>query len=255
MYFSEAALTDLADCYAALDAKLGRLVESYVGLQLKQARAREFASQGFPRRLKTMARCIKNVFALIPPERRELPTADELSDATINIQGFVFNAYGAVDNLAWIWLSEKGQKRHDGTSIPDKHVGLGPDNTSVRQTFSADFQTYLGSLDEWLKFLANLRHALAHRIPLYIPPYVIQDADAGAYNELAEKIHAAIKAQDFSAYDALSTERLKLGRFQPWISQSFAEGAKPVVFHPQMLSDFNTIDELGGKMLVELRGQ
>jgi hypothetical protein len=255
MFFSEAALKNLADGYAGLDARLNKLVESYVGLQLSQARAREFASQGFPRRLKTMARCIKNVFTLIPPERQALPTVDELSDATINIQGFVFNTYGAVDNLAWIWLSEKGKKRSDGTPIPDAHVGLGPDNTSVRQTLSAEFQAYLTTLDDWLKFLANLRHALAHRIPLYIPPYVIQDADVAAYNELAEKMNAAIKAQDFSAYDALSAERLKLGRFHPWISQSFAEGAKPVVFHPQMLSDFNTLEELGGKMLVELRGK
>jgi hypothetical protein len=65
-------------------------------------------------------------------------------------------------------------------------------------------------------------------------------------------MNAAIKTRDFSAYDALSAERLKLGRFQRWISQSFAEGAKPMMFHPQMLSDFNTIDELGGKMVVEL---
>jgi hypothetical protein len=72
--------------------------------------------------LKTMARCIQNVFALIQPERQELPTVDELSDATINIQSFVFNSYGAIDNLAWIWVSEKGQKRGDGTPILDNHL-------------------------------------------------------------------------------------------------------------------------------------
>ena len=104
--------------------------------------------------------------------QKEHPTADELSDATINIQGFVFNTYGAVDNLAWIWLSEKGQKRRDGTPIPDKHVGLGHDNKSVRQTLSADFQAYLTGVDEWLKFLASLRHALAHRIPLWTWPRI-----------------------------------------------------------------------------------
>ncbi|MGY3582566.1 hypothetical protein ACVIGB_008369 [Bradyrhizobium sp. USDA 4341] len=158
------------------------------------------------------------------PARQELPTADELSDATINIQGFVSDAYGALDNLARIWVSEKGQKRSDGTPIRDTHVGLGPDNKSVHQILSAECRAYLTGLNEWLKFLANLRHALVHRIPLYIPPYVIQDADVTAYNELADKMNAAIKAQDFAAYDALSAERLKLGRFQPWISQSFARG-------------------------------
>jgi len=36
-----------------------------------------------------------------------------------------------------------------------------------------------------LKFvhIAELRHALAHRIPLYIPPYVIQAADEAAYKD------------------------------------------------------------------------
>ncbi len=254
MYFSQAALTNLADGYAALDEKLSKLVEGYVVLNLQQPRAREFASQGFPRRVKTMARCIKNVFALIPPERHQLPTSDELSDATINIQSFIFNTYEAVDNLAWIWVSEKGQKRGDGTSIPDAHVGLGRKNISVRQLLPATLQTYLATLDEWMDYLASLRHALAHRIPLYIPPYVIEDADAAAYDELAKKMSAAIKALDFAAYDALSAEQPTLGRFQPWISQSFAEGAKPVVFHPQLLADFNTVDELGRKVLAELSG-
>lgn len=252
MYFSQDALKMLAEGYSAIDIKLNRLIASYGALDLKNARAREFARQGFPRRLKVMVRCIKNVFTLIPPEREALPSADELADATINIQGFVFNTYASIDNLAWIWMFEKGQKRHDGTPIPDNYVGLGPNNESVRGTLSPEFQAHLSGLDDWLKFLAGLRHALAHRIPLYIPPYVIQNADAAAYNGLAAKLAAAVKKKDFVAYDALSSERLKLGRFQPWISQSYAEGAKPVVFHPQMLSDFNTVDELGQKMLAEL---
>jgi hypothetical protein len=83
---------------------------------------------------------------------------------------------------------------------------------------------------------------------------VIRDADVAAYHELAGRMNDAINAQDLSAYDALSAERLSLGRFQPWISRSFAEGAKPVVFHAQMLSDFKTIEELGRKMLEELSG-
>jgi hypothetical protein len=78
-----------------------------------------------------------------------LPRGDteELSDATINVQSFVFNVFGALDNLAWIWMEEHGQKRADGTPIPDGHIGLGPKNTSVRATFSTDFQTYLATLD------------------------------------------------------------------------------------------------------------
>jgi hypothetical protein len=38
-----------------------------------------------------------------------------------------------------------------------------------------------------------------------------------------------------------------------WFQHSFEEGAKPVVLHPQMLADFNTVNELGHKMLDELK--
>ena len=107
-------------------------------------------------------------------------------------------------------------------------------------------------LDGWFLQIGNLRHALAHRIPLYIPPYVIQDADAAAYRDFEIKMTEAIKQQEFTEYDRLSIEQLKLGRFRPWVQHSFEEGAKPIVFHPQMLADFNTIDELGQKMIQEL---
>jgi hypothetical protein len=48
----------------------------------------------------------------------------------------------------------------------------------VRTSLSQEFQDYLKALEAW--HLADLRQALAHRIPLYIPPYVIERKDLGA---------------------------------------------------------------------------
>jgi hypothetical protein len=192
-YYSDKAILELAEGYKVIDAKLNKLIEGYYVLPYKNARAREYASYGFGRRLKVMVRCIDNVFQKIPPERSGIPSRDELSDATINIQSFVFNVFGSIDNLAWIWMHERGQKRADGTPIPNKHVGLGPDNIAVRTTLSQGFQDYLKSMDDWFKYLANLRHALAHRIPLYIPPYVIQTKDEPAYRDLESKMFDAGK--------------------------------------------------------------
>lgn len=61
----------------------------------------------------------------------------------------------------------------------------------------------------------------------------------------------AVKFHDYAEYDRVSTEQLKLGRFRPWVQHSFEEGATPIVFHAQMLSDFNTVDALAHKMLAE----
>ena len=61
----------------------------------------------------------------------------------------------------------------------------------------------------------------------------------------------AAKMGDFKEYDRLSAEQLRLGRFRPWVQLSFEENARPVVFHKQMLADFDTLDKLAHKMLGE----
>lgn len=225
---------------------------SYVARHFVDAKAREYATQGFPRRLKILVRCIDKVFEILPPDRSEVPTRDELSDATINIQAFVLNVFGSIDNLAWIWVQEKRLTNEDGTPIPNSRVGLGAKNKLVRDSFSKEFQEYLKSLDVWFDAMGNFRHALAHRIPFYIPPYVVTTDKEAAYRELEDRMTDAIKRKDFAEYDRLSVDQMKLAVFRPWMQQSFEEKAKPIVFHAQVLADFNTIEELGRKMLEEL---
>jgi hypothetical protein len=121
MYFSEEALKSLAKEYSAMPNKLDILMKKFILLDTTNPRTREFASQGFARRVKIMVLCITNVFSAVPPERSDVPSRDELSNATINVQSFVFNVFGAIDNLAWIWMMEHGQRRRDGTPISKTH--------------------------------------------------------------------------------------------------------------------------------------
>jgi hypothetical protein len=110
----------------------------------------------------------------------------------------------------------------------------------------------LKNLDPWFEYLADFRHALAHRIPLYIPPYAIPRDNLAAYHELERRKLHLLQQWDFHGIDQLEREQLALGAFQPWMQHSFTEGAKPIPFHPQMLADFNTVDEVGRKLLAEL---
>ena len=155
MYFSQEALKNLADGYSALDTKLDKLIEGYVGLQLSQPRAREFASQGFPRRLKTMARCIKNVFGLIPRTAKSFRQRTNSRTLRLIFRALCLTPMERLIILRGYW-SLRREKNGATRRIPDKHIGLGPDNTSVRQTLSPEFQAYLAGLDEWLRFLAEI---------------------------------------------------------------------------------------------------
>jgi hypothetical protein len=64
MYFSQQALDEMSDARAAIGGKYESLLMKYVMLPLKDATAKEYATQGFPRRLGVMAHCIHNVFKM-----------------------------------------------------------------------------------------------------------------------------------------------------------------------------------------------
>ena len=102
--------------------------------------------------------------------------------------------------------------------------------------------------DEWFAYLDDFRHALAHRIPLYIPPYRVLTSQVADHQQLRGRETEVLIRGDLEERKRVTAERLALGGFAPCIMHSFEEEAA----HPQMLGDFKTIEELAQKMLVEL---
>jgi hypothetical protein len=251
MYFSNEALDELRRGHRQVAWKCQCLVWSYLSRNYRDSRAKEYAVHGFSRRLKTLARCIDNVFIILPPDRADLPSCNELFDAMINIQAFVFNSFGSIDNLAWIWVLEKGITKN-GLPIPNREVGLGKRYKLVRASFSTEFQEYLKGLDDWFDHLAEWRHALAHRIPLYIPPCAIPKDKEALYRQLEDCKIEPWKCGDFAECTRLKAEQEALGTFLPEMRHSFEEQSGAVSFHPQLLTDFLTIEGLAQKMLEEL---
>lgn len=252
MFFSQQALNEMSEAREAIGGKYESLLMKYVTLPLKDATAKEYATQGFPRRLGVMAHCIYNVFTILPPEKEEIPARTQIFDATVNIQAFLVNSFGCIDNLARIWIHEKPVTTERGKPLPKGEIGLAVHHTRVRTSLSQAFQDYLKTLDGWLTFMGNFRHALAHRIPLYIPPYAVRPQDEATYNEIEQKMIQASVKGELAEHGALATEQQKLMRFLPWMHHSYLEEGKPAVFHPQLLADFHTIEELGLKMHAEL---
>src|SRR6267154_518591 len=116
----------------------------------------EYTFHGFLRRLGTLERCIQNVYSLYPPTRSDIPSRETCVDLTINLQSFVFNIFGCLDNLAWIWVIERAIVNKNKHPLKETQVGFR--NDIVKCSFSADFQTYLNGLDQWFTHLENYRH-------------------------------------------------------------------------------------------------
>lgn len=212
---------------------------------------REFTKDGVVRRLRLTGHAIRRVFEVIPLQAEEAG-ADARYDATLFLHAFLINIYGALDNMGKVWCSEADVRTATGQPIPKKHIGLGPKNQSVRETLSSDFQASLKGADGWFEYLEDYRHALAHRIPFYIPPRTLSEEEGEEWKRFEAEIAASSIANDSARWEELSAKQSQLGTFKPVIMHSYSESARPVLFHGQLIADFATVVDLGEKMMVEL---
>jgi hypothetical protein len=249
-YYSKKHLEKIREQRQQIQRKTNTLLLQFVGYKFTNQKAIEYAQHGFARRIQVLNRCIQNLFKIIPAGVVKIPKKERLHDATINLQAFFANAYGCIDNLAWIWVHERGLAK----KVKRGDVGLRKHNTKVRKTFSPELQAFLSSRDAWFKYLAEFRHALGHRVPPYIPPGCVRRRDAAAYNELQQRMNEAIATFRPGEYERLLEEQSKLYIFQPITTHSFNEATGTIRFHQQMLVDFLTVEELAFKMLDELKG-
>jgi hypothetical protein len=247
-YLDKKTIADLREKISEIDGTTDRLTLRYTAFPFKNELAREYARHGFARRLGTLQRCIQNVFRTVPPNAVKVPTRIKLHDVQINLQAFIANVYGCIDNLAWVWVHERGL----AIQISRGRVGFRKHHTEVRSSLSQEFQIHLQGLDTWLNYVIEYRDALAHRVPLYIPPGRVRPKDVHQYNELMTAMNDALNRLDPTEYERLAVEQSKLLVFQPLMTHSITEATAHFAYHVQMIADFRTVDELGRKMLLEL---
>ena len=132
-----------------------RMLGEYLTVSLSNEAAREYARHGFVRRLGTLKRCIENVYSIYPPERFDKPSRNECLDLAINLQSFMFNVFGCIDNLAWVWVKDREIQDKQGRPLRAQQVGLRSGCVDVYQTFSPDFQKYLVSREKWFGYLED----------------------------------------------------------------------------------------------------
>lgn len=249
-YFKKAQLEQFREKLPTIGPKTERLMLALTAFQFEHERAQEYARHGVARRIQTMRRCIENVFKLVPPGAVKVPSRPRLKDAEINIQAFLANTYGTVDNLGWVWVYETGLS----DKVGQRDVGLRSKNKAMRASLSKELREYLEGLDDrWFNWLVEYRDAFAHRIPLYIPRGVVLQSRVDAYNDLTRRMTDALNGFRPYEYETLEAEQNKLLSFQPWITHSVRDAQGHYVFHAQMIADFLTIEELAQKMLAALR--
>jgi hypothetical protein len=251
MTYSAEQAEEIAAARSEWLSRSGDLALSLLSYDSRSSRSSETLTHGLCRRLRLIDHLVRRVVEVLPPDEPN-PTTTALLDVTAFLHAFMINIAGAIDNLARAWCLEAGLTEPNGKPLRDSYVGLGPGNKTVRETLSRDFRSYLVATDTWFEYLESYRHALAHRIPLYIPPRQLGPTAQARYKELEDELATLRIRRDFKRWDEILNEQAKLGVFDPLMMHSFGEGARPVRFHGQMVCDLATLVELGERMVKQL---
>jgi hypothetical protein len=212
-------------------------------------RAREFMLHGAARRIGVLRRSVEQIFALFPPSTERPLPRDVLSDVQINLHAFVINLFGTLDNWAWAFVCRHGLEKAIGGR---KHVGL---FTAKTQAYlPAAIAEYVTSKDiaTWHRdYLTGYRDALAHRIPLYLPPATWTPEEGRRYSQLDLERGECIRTHRWDRYEEICVLQEAIGRpcFAFLHSFSGADASRPVYLHPQLLCDSATILAIGGRFL------
>lgn len=243
--YSEETLREIDEKKTKWLASADALILSYLRRKYGTEGAYEYSRHGLSRRIGALQHTLERTFSILPPDIRGFADKYARKDAEAFVQCFLVNVYGALDNIARIWCIETNVRSAKGDPIPDGMIGFGPKNTLVRKSLPENIRVYLEGCDSWFRYLESYRHAVAHRIPVYIPPSVLNDKEAAEFDRIESAIVQANKVGDFVRWSKLIDEQKTLGRFAPVIMHSFGESARPVALHAQMIADIATVVEIG----------
>jgi hypothetical protein len=229
---------------ALQDLMLRNVIE---GESLSNQGAREYLHRGVGRRLNVIHLAISRIYDLFPPSRvQPLPKAT-LNEVQVYLHAFVINLSGIFDCWAWAFVL-----RHSLLSSIGGPRDVGMFLQKTQRFLPAVLQSYVASdpLKSWHeKYLKSFRDALAHRIPLYIPPSAYTTDDGRRFNELEQQKLVLLRAGNAEEAHRIMDEQEELGTAALVFMQELTSDAtaQPVFFHPQVNSDAATVLEFGNK--------
>lgn len=127
---------------------------------------------GVARRTKFIWISLKNIIRLIHPEREQPLLQDQVEEAARDLNVIYINIRGALDNFAWLLVELFGEERT--RKLPPTQIGLFGEKFLRDKNFT-EVKTFINKYSGWNSELKKRRDPAAHRIPLSVPPALIDE--------------------------------------------------------------------------------
>lgn len=189
-YFRHTAehLHALNVCDAIIDSftSIVRLSQSVTSIEAKtQLRF------GAAPRTKFIWLSLRNLIRLAPPERIEPLLLDDVDEVARDLNVIYINIRGTLDNLAWALIDLFGDERTK--RLPAMSVHLFGKELLADANFT-EVAKFVSDFAGWNSELKTRRDPAAHRIPLTVPPSVLDKAAQAEYERIAGEYNKALNA-------------------------------------------------------------
>ena len=219
---------------------------------LSNERAITHLNFGAARRTRMIWGGFRQLSNLIPPDRSEPMTHDDVFEAARALNDIYIHSRGTLDNYGWtlinLFCNEDSFRRNE--------VDLFGRRFQSEPSLKEFYESLAPYLD-WNREIKERRDPVAHRIPLSVPPSLFTDDDQVRFSDLNDRYNAAIIrfAELASAQaaqheretaeaeaDRLYLEMQRIGRFSPIIVHDPKEGGTRI--YPTVPQDIGKLVQI-----------
>jgi hypothetical protein len=215
---------------------------------LRNLQARHFALYGAGRRFGMLWAAYRSILSIVTVGRKEPLSGDDVRTVSRDLNTIYINIVGTIDNYAWCLRHECGSPAVQ--ALQDTRIGLFG-KAFIEDTCFSKLRPQVVRFQTWFEDLRTRRDPAAHRIPLSVPPAVLQSDDAKRYQAIEDEISTALRSLDFASVDRLHTEQQQLGRFLAAFLHHPDEALTP--FYPTVPQDLGYLVRISDSVREFLR--
>ena len=210
LYFTKRAIHmhTLTVSDAVLKAQTDSLILSG---KLANEEAAHFLRYGVGRRLGHIWAAYRNMLEVVPIDRVEGLSGEEVKSVSRDLNSLYINIIGTIDNYAWCLRYER--ESDSLKKLKDIQIGLFSPKFINDPSFS-DIKSEILMFGGWSADIRKFRNPAAHRIPLSVPPAILNAEEGKEYAIIENKINDALLKHEFELIDELRSEQRKLGKFK-----------------------------------------
>jgi uncharacterized protein YozE (UPF0346 family) len=207
---------------------------------LRNEKAHHYMIYGAGRRLNMIFYAYRNLILTATPQRVSPLSYEEQLRLCLDVNIIYMNIPGVLDNFAWAFLYEKEPGAIQ--SLSRMEISLFSRKFRLLLSFSK-IEEEISSHDSWNKDVKNRRDPVAHRIPLYVPPSILNQNEADSYKQLCGEYLENIQEVAFEKADANFEELNHIGRFLPHFVHDPEQG--PIPIYPTIPTDMSHLIRIG----------